>query len=612
MSFGMGPASGFGRGPRGLVRSYEAVTGKVFDWHITRQLLAYLRPHRKGMAESLWWMVISAGLALATPYLIKVTIDQYITAGHVHGLLWMIALILGAYALEFVITWRRRVLLNTVGNEVLRTMRGQLFRKYQELAMRHLDVHGSGSLISRMLGDVGVINELLSQGIVTMLSDVVMLVSIIVVMVLLNVRLALLTLSVLPIMLVATILFARRARAAYRETRQRVSDLTGRLAEDISGMRVIQAFSEEDRTRDEFEEVNLKNRNAAVAAVTLSAIFTPVLEVLSMVATSAILWFGGRAVIADTLTLGTIVAFLNYTSRLFQPVLDLSMVFNTWQAAMAGGERVLEVLAMEPDIQDSPDAVELQRVEGSITFDGVSFRYVEDAPVLHDVSFEIAPGDTVALVGPTGAGKSTITNLLMRFYDVTEGAIHIDGHDIRDIKVASLRSKLGVVTQDPFLFPGTIAYNIAFGKVDATLEQIIDAAKAANAHEFISALPDGYDTLVLEGSANFSLGQRQLICLARAILASPQILILDEATSNIDLRTEGLIQDAMEQLMHGRTSLVIAHRLATVQRASTILVIDHGRITERGTHEELLERGGMYEHLYHTQFLNAATDRVKA
>jgi ATP-binding cassette subfamily B protein/subfamily B ATP-binding cassette protein MsbA len=370
-------------------------------------------------------------------------------------------------------------------------------------------------------------------------------------------------------------------------------------------MRVIQAFSEEDRTSRNFDNVNRETRDANVAAVALSSFFTPVMEILSMLATGIILWFGGRAVTSGAVTLGVLVAFLGYTARLFQPVLDLSMIFTTWQAAMAGGERVLEILAMEPDIKDVPDAVDLPPAKGHVVFDQVSFRYTKDVPVLHDVSFEVLPGETMALVGPTGAGKTTVTNLLKRFYEVTEGAILIDGLDIRKITLTTLRQQLGVVPQEPFLFQGTVAYNIAFGRPEAGREEVIAAAQAANAHDFIMRLPQGYDTEILEGSANLSLGQRQLVCLARVILAQPRILILDEATSSVDLRTEALIQDALERLMAGRTSLVIAHRLATVQRAKTILVIDGGRIVERGTHEELLVRDGVYAQLYRTQFLVA-------
>jgi ABC-type multidrug transport system fused ATPase/permease subunit len=587
-----------GRGGR------EEISGKIFDWNITRRLLAYLRPHRRMMFESLFWMLASAGLALLAPYLVKRTIDDYIAMGDVQGLVWMATATLSAYAADFGANWRRRILLSTVGNNILRTMRGQLFQHYQVLSISYFDRHGTGSLISRMLSDVGVINELLSQGIIMMLSDLVLLLSITVVMLLLNVRLALLTFTVLPVMATVTLIFGQRARIAYRRTRQWVSELTGRLAEDIQAMRVIQAFTEEERTNREFDEINRSTRDANLGAVRLSATFTPVMEVLSILTTAIILWFGGRAVAQGALTLGIIVAFLSYTSRLFQPILDLSMIFNTWQAAMAGGERLFEILDQVPDIQNAPDAVELTEARGHVEFDHVNFWYEEGQPILRDVSFEIKPGQTFALVGPTGAGKTTIASLLMRFYDIQEGSICIDGIDIRQIKVESLRQQLGVVPQEPFLFQGSIAYNISFGRTDATREEIIAAAKAANAHDFIMRLPDGYDTEILEGSTNLSLGQRQLICLARVILASPRILVLDEATSSVDLRTEALIQDALDTLMHGRTSLVIAHRLATVQRADSLLVIHNGRIVERGTHQELLRKNGVYAELYRTQFLS--------
>jgi len=579
------------------------VTGKVFDWGITRRLLRYLLPHRGKMVQGMLLMLASAGLALLAPYLIMLIIDEYVASKNAAGLGWMASATLAVYALEFVISWRRRLLLSEVGNQVLRTMRGDMFRHYQLLSMSYFDTHDAGSLISRMLSDVGVINELLSNGVISMFADTFVLVSTMAVMLVINARLALLSFSVLPLMAIATLLFARRARAAYRQTREKMSALTGRLAEDLGAMRVIQAFSEEDRTSRSFDDVNRENRDARLFAVALSSVFGPIMETLTMLVTCIILWFGGRAVAANTLTLGVVVAFLSYTSRLFQPVLDLAMMFNMWQAAMAGGERLLEVLDTEPDVQDAPDAVALAPVKGRIVFDEVSFQYTADVPVLSEVSLEIAPGRTVALVGPTGAGKTTIAKLLMRFYEVTEGAILIDGQDIRKATIASLRQQLGVVPQEPFLFQGSIAYNIAFGRSDASREEIIDAAKAANAHEFIMKLRQGYDTEILEGSANLSLGQRQLICLARVILASPRILILDEATSSVDLRTEGLIQDALEQLMAGRTSLIIAHRLATVHRAGSILVIDEGRIVERGSHAELLANDGVYAHLYRTQFL---------
>jgi len=414
-----------------------------------------------------------------------------------------------------------------------------------------------------------------------------------------SLRLALLSFAVLPLMALATALFARRAQAAFRHTRARIAAVVGDLAEDISGMRVIQAFAQEDASHERFDEINRANLDANVAAMSLSFVFLPTVEFLGMLATVIVLWFGGRAVAQEELTLGVVVAFLAYVSRFFQPIRDLSQLYTTMQAAMAGGERVLELLDTAPEVADAPDAGEMPPIVGRVELRDVSFAYREgNADVLHGVNLTIEPGQTAALVGPTGAGKTSIANLVVRFYDAASGAVLIDGVDVRAVTQNSLRRQMGLAPQDPFLFSGPIADNIRFARPEASQEEVEAAARLANAHAFITALPDGYATEILEGGVNLSVGQRQLICIARAALADPRILILDEATSSVDTVTESLIQEALQRLLVGRTAVVIAHRLSTIQHADLICVVDDGRIVEQGRHEELLARDGVYRGLY--------------
>jgi ABC-type multidrug transport system fused ATPase/permease subunit len=455
-----------------------------------------------------------------------------------------------------------------------------------------------------VINDVAVINELLSGGLITFLGDMLLLVGIVIVMLSLSPILALLTFSVLPLMLLAVILFTRRAKTAFRRTRSRVAAVVGDLAEDLAGMRVIQAFAQEGVSQERFEVVNRASRDAYIDAMTLSFVFLPSVEFLGILATAIVLWFGGYFVIRGALTLGVVVAFLAYVSRFFQPIQELSQLYTTLQAATAGGERVLDLLDTEPEIQDLPEAVEMPTIQGRVELRDVSFSYRGETRVLHNVNLTVAPGETVALVGPTGAGKTTIANLVARLYDVTEGRVCIDGQDVREVTQHSLRRQMGLVPQDPFLFSGTIMDNIRFGRPEADLEAVIDAARLANSHEFISVLPDGYETEILEGGVNLSVGQRQLICIARAVLADPRILILDEATASVDTVTEALIQEALERLLAGRTAIVIAHRLSTIREADMICVIQAGRIIERGQHKELLERGGLYRNLYERQFVD--------
>jgi len=455
--------------------------------------------------------------------------------------------------------------------------------------------------LSRVINDVAVINELLSEGLITLSGDLLVMGGVIVVMFGLSPRLALLSLSVVPLMVLATVFFARQARAAFRATRVRIAAVVGDLAEDLSGMRVIQAFAQEDRSRDRFDGLNQANRQANISAMSLSFAFLPSVEFLSMLATAVVLWFGGRAVASGELTLGIVVAFLAYIGRFFQPILELSQLYTTLQAAMAGGERVLELLDTEPAVADAPGAVEMPPIRGKVDLNGVSFSYQGEAVALRGVDLHLEAGSTVALVGPTGAGKTSIANLIARFYDVTEGSVHIDGIDVRSVTRHSLRRQMGLVPQEPFLFSGTIADNIRFGRPEASLDEVHAAARAAHAHEFIQSLPLGYETRVQEGGANLSVGQRQLVCIARAVLADPRLLILDEATASVDTLAEGLIQRALDQLLAGRTAVIIAHRLSTVRHADRIFVIEDGTVVDQGTHEELIARPGTYRALYLAQ-----------
>ncbi len=595
-------------GPRGAIESFgEETEGRAFNWHVVVRLLAYLRPHWQRMAAALTLMLITSALTLATPYLVKIAIDQYIFQGDVVGLTRIALLTAGTFLGIYLALSGQQYLLSWVGQQVLATLRAQLFRHLQALPLGYHDVHIVGVTISRVINDVAVINELLSQGLLTLISDMVVLGGIIGVMLSMSPRLALLTFSVLPLMVLATRLFAQRAQVAFRQTRARIAAVVGDLAEDISGMRVIQAFTQEGASFERFDKVNRANRDAYISAMSLSFIFLPSVEFLGMLATGIVLWFGGLSVARDELTLGVVVAFLAYVTRFFQPIQELSQLYTTMQAAMAGGERVLGLLDTQPEVTDQPDAIEMPSIVGRVELRHVSFSYRGDARVLHDVNLTIEPGQTVALVGPTGAGKTSIVNLIARFYDATDGAVLIDGIDVRQVTQRSLRRQMGLVPQDPFLFSGSIADNIRFGRPDASDRAVEEAARLANAHEFITALPDGYATEVLEGGVNLSVGQRQLICIARAVLADPRILILDEATASVDTLTEGLIQEALQRLLAERTAIVIAHRLSTIRNADLICVVQDGRIVEQGSHEALLARGGLYRDLYERQFVEVVT-----
>ncbi len=607
MSFSIGTSSP-GMGPRSALEHFggNQREGEMFNREVVQRMLQYLKPHRWKMIAALFLTLLESGLTLLTPYLMKVAIDQFIVPGDFPGLVRIVIIIIVVFFGLYFVSAFQSYTVSWVGQRMLATVRSDLFSHLQRLQQGYHDRNIVGVTVSRVINDVAEINELFSQGIIALIGDFLVLIGIIVVMLTMSPKLALLTFIVLPLMIVATWWFSGQAKKAFRETRSKVAAVVGDLAEDLSGMRVIQAFAQEKASQERFDKVNVENRNAYINAMSLSFVFLPAIEFLGMLATGIVLWFGGRFVIAEEVTLGVMVAFLSYVTRFFNPIQELSRMYTTLQSAMAGGEQVLKLLDTPIEVADHPDAIDLEKVAGEIEFRNVTFRYREDTPtVLDNINLKIPPKKMVAIVGPTGAGKTTIANLIARFYDVTEGAVLLDGQDLRKIKQRSLRQFVRIVSQDPFLFSRTIEENIRYGKPSASIEEVIEAAKMANAHPFISQMPDGYQTRIQEGGVNLSVGQRQLLTIARAILTDPKVLILDEATANIDTITEVLIQQALERLLFERTAIVIAHRLSTVRKADWIYVIDQGKILEQGTHNELLEQKGMYFDLYERQFVDA-------
>ncbi len=568
------------------------------------RLASYLRPFRPSLLVALVAIVVTSAAQATVPALIGVAIDNYIANGDVAGLNRDMLLLFAVFVVGFVGRVVQFYLIGDVGQRFLAALRQDVFENVQELPLAFFDQRRAGDLMSRLVNDIQVINQLISQGLGPAIGNLFTLVGIVIAMFILDVWLALASFIFVPLVIWVTAIFSRLSRKAFRITREAMGEVSAELQEGITGVRVAQALNRTDDSIRRFAERNANNRDANIQAVTLTSAFTPAIDVLSTLALALVIGLGGWLVLIGYAPVGTVVAFLIYMQQFFQPIQLISTIYTQAQAALAGAERIFSLLD-EPQMQlDAPHSYPLPPIQGHVAFERVSFRYGSDpaAPlVLNNISFVAQPGQTVALVGPTGAGKSTIINLIPRFYDVTAGRVLIDGHDVRDVTLASLRGQLGYVLQDSFLFSATIADNIRYGRLDATDAEVEQAARTVGAHDFISCMSEGYQTRLGERGSGLSQGQRQLLAFARAVLANPRILILDEATSSIDQATERVIQQALRVLLEGRTAFVIAHRLSTIQDADLVLVIDDHRIVERGTHAELVALGGLYASLYERQ-----------
>jgi ATP-binding cassette subfamily B protein len=573
-----------------------------WSWQQTRRRLAALfaltRPYPARTALALVTLIAFTLVALLPPYLAGLAIDKGISERDLGTLTWIVAAFLLAGVAAFALSGAQTYLTGWVGERGLADLRTRLFSHLQRLSLGYYERNRTGAIVSRITNDVEALDQLVTDGVSSLVQNGLLLVGTAVVLFFLDWRLALATLVVLPLMGLATAWFRMRSNRAYRRVRERLGLVTATLAEDISGMRVVQSFTREPTSQTSFRGVNERYRAANYETVVLNGVYFPAVDVLSSVATAIVLGFGGWLVIDGDLTVGTLFTFTLYLSNFFDPVQQLSQLYNTFLSATAALDRILSVLDEDPEVVDRPGAHALPTIHGHVAFEHVRFGYGELPDVLHDFDLDVAPGTTVALVGHTGAGKSTIAKLLARFYDPRAGRITIDGHDLCDVTQASLRRQLGIVPQEGFLFAGTVAENIAFGRFDATRAEVEAAAASVGADMFVEELPDGYDTQLGERGFRLSLGQRQLVAFARALLADPRILILDEATSSVDIGTERRIERGLRRLLAGRTAFVIAHRLSTIRSADLIVVLDHGRIVEQGTHDGLIAAQGLYTRLY--------------
>ncbi len=566
----------------------EDTLGKAYDARLMNRLLTYLRPFRHWVILAIVVLISGSMIELLGPYLTRIAIDTYMAAGDLPGLLRIILLYFALLAGQAVISYFQTHLTQRIGQHVMYNMRTGIFNHLQKLPLSYFDRNPVGRLVTRTTNDVETLNSMLSAGVVTIFGDIFVLVGIIIAMLLFNWRLALLTMTVLPLVFYASYLFRTRIRDSFRQVRLRIARINTYLQENISGMATVQLFNREKKNYAHFDQLNRDHLQAYLKTIFYYAVFYPAIELITAISIALILWYGGVQVLDQRLTLGIMVAFLQYVQRFFQPIRDLSEKYNLLQSAMASSERIFTVLDTPIQTDEPEQALALPAPKGEIVFDRVSFSYNTDEWVLKNLSFTIQPGQKVAIVGATGAGKTSLINLITRMYEPSTGAILLDGVDTRRLKLADLRHRIRMVLQDVFIFSGTVEYNIRLGNPDLSMERVVQAARDVHAHEFIEKLASGYTTELSERGSNLSVGQKQLLSFARALCFDPEILILDEATSSVDTETELLIRDAIHTLMANRTSIIIAHRLSTIQDVDWILVLHKGEIREMGSHDELL------------------------
>jgi len=569
---------------------------------LIRRLFAYMLPYKGKVLLTLALMLVTTATGLLSPYLMRIAIDQHIQNRNIAGL-WMIGgLLLAAYVISMICQRYRIRIMSGLSKKILLNMRQELFNHIQTLSFHFFDSRPVGKVLARIISDVNNLHDLFINSVTNLIPDFITLIAVIVIMMVMNFKLALAALLILPFLIISMGYVQNESRKRWQVVRKKSSNINAYIHESFSGIRVTQSFAMEKDTLDIFQELVLNLRKSWIGAIRVNNAFWPLVDLSWALGSVLVYWYGIRLLGGGNISVGTLVAFTGYTGMFWQPIMNISNFYNSLVIAMASAERIFEIMDIEPDIRDLPGAVPLPPIKGNVEFDHVTFGYESDCPVLKDVSFRVKGGETIALVGPTGAGKTTIVNLISRFYDPDEGCVRIDGHDIRKVTLHSLRSQMGIMLQDTFLFSTSIMENIRYGRLDATDEEVIEAAKAVNAHEFIMEMEKNYYTEVSERGSRLSVGQRQLISFARALLANPRILILDEATSSIDTHTEILVQKALEKLLKGRTSFVIAHRLSTIRNADRIMIVNNNTILETGTHEELMEKKGFYYELYMSQY----------